>query len=516
MSKGTRAAIYARFSSHNQRSESIEIQVEKSREYCDGKGLDVVRVYSDYAQTGRDVKRIEFQRMMEDARLGIFDYVVIYKVTRIMRNRDEMALARIKLRKCGVEILYAGESLGEGSTRVLNLGMLEVLAEWESAIDSERIRDGIQKNAERGMANGRTHYGWDIVEGYYQINEHEAAVIRRMKNMLCSGSTVAEITRALKGERGKRGKPLSHNTITKLLKREQNCGVYDYAGVRIEGGMPALWSREEQDMLNSILANNGRKHSKTATGDDYPLSGKLWCPECEQYYTGTSGTSKTGRVYHYYKCKKCRRSFRRDAIEDAVLDSVIETVKSPIVRQRIIDAMTIYNNETDDGEELESKRIEKEIRRIDTSFERIWEAIEDGIAPPGGKERIDMLREQREALEEDLRQAKSREGAPLSEEAITAFIDNLAQEPDTGAVIDAFVKAVSVEGDRLMIYLAVDSWGDDFRPQKKTNPEKGSSNVLMVEPKKIFANSTIAANGREIKVSRNWFCIITLISPKKN
>ena len=110
----TRAAIYARFSSHNQRSESIDIQVEKSREYCAENGLDVVRVYSDYAQTGRDVKRVEFQRMMEDAKLGIFDYVVFYKVTRIMRNRDEMALARIRLRKAGVEILYAAKAWVKG------------------------------------------------------------------------------------------------------------------------------------------------------------------------------------------------------------------------------------------------------------------------------------------------------------------------------------------------------------------------------------------------------------------
>ena len=58
-----------------------------------------------------------------------------------MRNRDEMALARIMLRKAGVEILYAGEEIASGSSGVLQLGMLEVLAEWESAIDSERIRD---------------------------------------------------------------------------------------------------------------------------------------------------------------------------------------------------------------------------------------------------------------------------------------------------------------------------------------------------------------------------------------
>lgn len=52
-----RAAIYARFSSHNQRSESIEIQVENSRAYCEREGLQVVREYCDYAQTGRNIDR---------------------------------------------------------------------------------------------------------------------------------------------------------------------------------------------------------------------------------------------------------------------------------------------------------------------------------------------------------------------------------------------------------------------------------------------------------------------------
>ncbi len=160
-----RAAVYARFSSHNQRSESIEIQLDKSRAYCRENGLKVVREYCDYAQTGRDTNRAQFQAMMADARRGLFDFVVIYKVTRIMRNRDEMAMARIMLRKCRVDILYAGEDIAEGSSGVLQLGMLEVLAEYESALDSERIRDGIMKNAERCMANGHAMFGWDFVDG---------------------------------------------------------------------------------------------------------------------------------------------------------------------------------------------------------------------------------------------------------------------------------------------------------------------------------------------------------------
>ena len=134
---GGRAAIYARFSSHNQRSESIEIQVEKSRAYCVENDLRVVATYCDFAQTGTNTDRAEFQRMMADAKRGLFDFVVIYKVTRIMRNRDEMAMARIMLRRCRVEILYAGEDISDGSAGVLQLGMLEVLAEYKKGIFSD-------------------------------------------------------------------------------------------------------------------------------------------------------------------------------------------------------------------------------------------------------------------------------------------------------------------------------------------------------------------------------------------
>lgn len=130
---GGRAAIYARFSSHNQRGESIEIQVEKSRAYCAENDLRVVATYCDFAQTGTNTDRAEFQRMMADAKRGLFDFVVIYKVTRIMRNRDEMAMARIMLRRCRVEILYAGEDISDGSAGVLQLGMLEVPTPRRSA-----------------------------------------------------------------------------------------------------------------------------------------------------------------------------------------------------------------------------------------------------------------------------------------------------------------------------------------------------------------------------------------------
>lgn len=481
-----RAAIYARFSSHNQRSESIDIQVENSTRYCRENGLEVVRIYSDYAKTGTNADRVEFQHMMDDARLGLFDFVVIYKVTRIMRNRDEMALARIMLRKAGVEILYAGEEIASGSSGVLQLGMLEVLAEWESAIDSERIRDGIQKNAQRCMANGRTLYGWDIKDGFYQINEREAAVLRKMKNMLFSGSTIAEIVRALDNERTRQGNKFKHDPVTKLLKRVQNGGTYSYAGVVVEDGMPAIWPKAEQDMILSILGKT-RPRRRVDHEEEWPLTGKLWCRDCGSTLYGTSGTSHTGATYAYYKCRKCKRTFRRDVIEDAVVDMTICAMERPEVRKRIADGMATYNAEIDNAP-LESERIRKEIRRIDKAFERVWQAIEDGIAPPGGKERIAEMTARKADLETEYQIAKANESIEPDFSDLMEWLDDMAEELTPQEIIKMFVRAVQVDKKEIRLYFAFDHYGDNFKPPKKDEPlqsAKGSSNTTMVEPRGI-------------------------------
>ena len=504
-----RAAIYARFSSHNQRSESIEIQVENSAAYCRENGLDVVRIYTDYAKTGRNSDRAEFQRMMEDARHGLFDFVVIYKVTRIMRNRDEMALARIMLRKAGVEILYAGEEIAGGSSGVLQLGMLEVLAEYESAIDSERIRDGIQKNAQRCMANGRTLYGWDIVDGFYQVNDREAAVLRKMKNLLFSGSTLAEIVRAVANERTRNGKPFNHDRTKKLLMRPQNGGTYSYAGVVVEDGMPAIWSKTEQDMIISMLSKK-RPRRRVDHEEEWPLTGKLWCEHCGKTLHGTSGTSKSGSTYAYYKCRHCKRTFRRDILEDSVTDMILCAVERPDVRKRIASGMATYNAMMDNTP-LESERIRKEIKRIDKAFERVWQAIEEGIAPPGGKERMAELTARKDALEVEYEIAKANEGIAPDMSDLMDWLDNMAEELTPTQILQMFVRAVEVTEAEVRLFFAFDYYGDGFTPPKYKDEhqlKRCSSNSPMVEPSITKANTVISLETCYLQINRNWFAVI--------
>lgn len=463
---GRRAAIYARFSSHNQRSESIEIQVENCRAYCAERGLEVVEEYCDYAQTGRDTNRAGFQRMLKDAAGRKFDHLVIYKVTRIMRNRDEMALARLTLRRHGVDILYAGEQIGEGSSGVLQLGLLEVLAEWESAILSERVRDGIAKNASQCKANGHLMYGWDIRDGYYVVNERERAALAKAKDVVMRGGSVAEAVRAMGPHRTKQGKPFGQQSLTNMLRRPQNAGTYMYAGYVKEGGMPALWSREEQVMLEHVL-NGGAPHPKGYEGyERYVLTGKLFHEHDGELFAchGTSGTGRNKVRYRYYTCRRCRRSVRAERIEEEVSQMVLDALRDPGLRERIADLM-VERSEEERGPSL-ADSIRDELHEIELAYGRIWSAIEQGVAPPGGGERVADLKERQRVLEDELAVAEAMDRLRLDRDRVLFWLEDMSRATPE-QIIEVFVSRVIVteDGRRHAILLVDEEAPPDSLPE---------------------------------------------------
>lgn len=99
--------IYARYSSHNQREESIEGQIRECKRYAEQHNITIVGEYADRAITGRTDERAEFQKMIRDAEKGHFQAVIVYKLDRFARNRYDSATYRLKLKKCGVKIASA-------------------------------------------------------------------------------------------------------------------------------------------------------------------------------------------------------------------------------------------------------------------------------------------------------------------------------------------------------------------------------------------------------------------------
>ena len=88
-----KAVAYCRFSSDNQRTESIDAQVRAIEEYCRKEGYTLIKIYKDEAISGTSIDdREEFLKMIEDSKNKEFNYVIVHKFDRFARNRYDHAI----------------------------------------------------------------------------------------------------------------------------------------------------------------------------------------------------------------------------------------------------------------------------------------------------------------------------------------------------------------------------------------------------------------------------------------
>lgn len=359
------AVIYARYSSAGQREESIEDQVRVCRQAAERDGAEVVRVYHDDATTGRTADgRAAFLRMVADARGGAFQAVYVYKLDRFARNRYDSAVYRAKLRRSGVELRSATEAVGDGPESILLESMLEGLAEYYSVALAENVKRGQLGNAMKCKHNGVRTYGYDLgADGYYHVNEEEAACVRRMFRMYLEGSSMPEICAAMPEARTKMGKPLTVGFVSKCLRLEKYKGTYRYGRTVVEGGMPAIVEPGEFDAAQAMLAARKRRRRSTM---DYLLTGKLFDAEGHRYQS-SSGHGKSGRKYTYYRCPATGHQVPQHVLEDAVAKVAADVVAADdgAVEAIVGMVMAAQDEEAADGLaalEATKKRLEQNAR----------------------------------------------------------------------------------------------------------------------------------------------------------
>ncbi len=105
----TRAIIYARYSSNNQREASIEDQVRVCREFIDRQGWTYLHAYTDRAISGATFSRPGYQKLLEDARAGQFDALVSEALDRLSRDQEDTAALYKQLSFNGVKIVTLAE-----------------------------------------------------------------------------------------------------------------------------------------------------------------------------------------------------------------------------------------------------------------------------------------------------------------------------------------------------------------------------------------------------------------------
>ena len=109
------AVIYARYSSDNQREESIEGQIRECTAYAERENdITIVKHYIDRAISAKTDNRPQFQQMIKDSDKKLFDIVLVWKLDRFARNRYDSARYKTQLKKNGVKLMSATEIISEG------------------------------------------------------------------------------------------------------------------------------------------------------------------------------------------------------------------------------------------------------------------------------------------------------------------------------------------------------------------------------------------------------------------
>ena len=195
-----RAVSYSRFSSNNQRTESIDAQQRAIYKYIAENKYTPVGDYVDEALTGTNLQRPGFQSMLDDAKKGMFDVVIVHKMDRFSRDVYDALDVQRKLAFYGVRIesvIERFEETPEGQLqKVIQLGV----GQYYSQNLAREVVKGLKENAYKAMHNGGIPpYGFDVdpETKRYIINEHEASGIRIMFEKIIQGWSYRELAEYL-------------------------------------------------------------------------------------------------------------------------------------------------------------------------------------------------------------------------------------------------------------------------------------------------------------------------------
>lgn len=456
--------IYARYSSHSQTEQSIEGQLHTCYEYAKNNGYLVVGEYIDRAQSGTTDSRAEFQRMIADSDKHTFEGVLVYQLDRFARNRYDSAINKAKLKKNGVRVISARENISDDASGILVEGVLESMAEYYSAELSQKIRRGMEINAQKCLANGSNPglgYKVDSERRYY-VDEEEAKIVREIFERYASGETVADIIRDLNRRKltTSLGKPFNKNSVHRILNNRRYIGYYLYKGQETPGGMPRIIEDELFERVHYILDRNKKAPARARGREEYLLTTKLFCGYCREMMTGYGGTGKSGKSYHYYACnnfkrRKCKKKvIGKERIEDRVVlecrklltDSNIERIAASVSKA------CESNRDT-----ASIKRIRAAIQEADTAIENLWKALERGQAADMITERIEKRQHEKEELQAQLAVEMAKQ-VTLTAPQVRAYLYSLRQgdknnENIKRGIINIFLRAVYLYDDRFTLVL---------------------------------------------------------------
>lgn len=231
----SQAAIYARTSvSKPEFHYSIDEQVSRCWARCELHGWEVVFVFTDEEESGKNTERPDFQSMLRLAEQGHFDVVVFWKLDRFCRSLADLVKTEQKLDEWGVALQSVTEYIDTTSpVGRFNFRNLASAAELESDFTSQRVQLGMYGMAKQHKWPNRSPpLGYTLNEDRtLAINEHEAALVRRIFELYLEERSMPLVAHILneEGITTKGGEEWSRWAVKQILSNELYRGRYSVA-----------------------------------------------------------------------------------------------------------------------------------------------------------------------------------------------------------------------------------------------------------------------------------------------
>jgi len=470
------AVVYARYSSHNQTEQSIEGQLSAAHKYAEAKGYNIIHEYCDRAKTGTNDNREEFQQMLHDCQSHSFTVIIVWKVDRFGRNREEITFNKYKAKKHGVRVEYIAENITQGPEGVILESVLEGMAEYYSLQLSQNVRRGKLESAKKYHAiGGHVPLGYKTNENNeYVIDPATAPTVKLIYNKYQSGETMSEIIRYLNanGFTNRKGIPFSKNSLPAILSNERYTGTYIYKDIiRQENAIPAIISKEQFEEVQKMKIINKRMPSHKWSYSEYLLTDKLYCGECGSSMIGRSGYGKMGVKYNYYTClkqvkKECeKKSVRQDYLESVVLKEVMSVLSDPDTFNYIVDLIWEHYLESDRlSSEIEN--ITRKLKEIDSSMGNLVKSVEEGMPYNLVKTRMDELTGEKSMYQKLLGEKRIEKKFELTRDQIVEFMEKFTTMDYTDkscqkVIVSKLINRIYLYSDRVIIGL---NYSNEVRP----------------------------------------------------
>ena len=445
-----RCAIYACYSSDNQREASIDDQVRVCRALAEREGWTVSEVYADHGISGATANRPRFQQMLADARAGgRFEIILAEALDRLSRDQEHVAGFHKQTSFAGIRVV----TIAEGDISELHVGLKGTMSALFLKDLAQKTHRGLEGRVRAGRSAGGIAYGYDVVRHLDEhgepvredraINPAEVAVVRRIFSLFAEGHSPIAIARLLNAEHvpGPEGRTWRDTTIrghalraTGILRNELYIGrlVWNrmrflkdpFTGKRVSRMNPrAEWVVEQVPELRIVdlplwdRAQARLGEIRAAAGADNPdrpryweqrraqhvLTGKVFCGCCGGVFTNV------GR--DYLACSAAKRqgvcenraSIRRQKLDDLVLDALRTRLMAPALVAEFIREFTAEWNRLLGERSADRAPRERELVQVQRKLAGLIDALAEGIRVPGVQQKLDDLDARRTTLEAELK-----------------------------------------------------------------------------------------------------------------